>query len=96
MRSTSQRTAIHLAVLFTIAVVSASFLAGANADPGVESEDLRARGEKMISDFQQTACGYNGYVFSSLTRAKPDTDWVFSTSDKHYSWCGVFYLLQSC
>ena len=94
MRSTSHRTAIQLAVLFAIAVVSASFLAGANADPVESDEDhwqpesVRARGEKMMSDFQQTACGYNGYVFSSLTRAKPDTDWGFSTSDKHYSWCG--------
>ena len=72
-------------------LASASLLAGA-AHAASEDHAARARGEKLMSDLQQTACGFNGQSFSSLTLAKPATDWTFATADKHYTWCVQFCL----
>jgi hypothetical protein len=49
--------------------------------------NIRARGEQLLADLQQTQCGFNGHSFSALTRTAPSTDWTTATADQRYSWC---------
>jgi hypothetical protein len=54
----------------------------------VATDDVTARGEKLLAAVQQTTCGTAGVDLSSLTLASGGTakDYQYATSDKHYTW----------
>ncbi len=78
---------MFLAIVIASALFQAVAALPTGAGPAEEHMAVRARGEQLMADLQQAACGFNGQSFSSLTKATPATDWTFADSNKTNTWC---------